>query len=100
MYNLEKTNIKYNKQIKSINLENKPRCLKISENIIYENKFSANPVSINNIINNIRNNYETIEINKKNNSIINLDCKSVKEYSYLQYMNNKHKWLKSMNSNR
>ncbi len=100
MYNLEKTDIKFNKKIKSLNVEVKPRTIKINTELIYENTMSLNPISIENVIDDLRTSYENIKMHKKNNSIVSLDSKSSKEYSYLEYMNNKKKWLKSMNSNR
>jgi hypothetical protein len=100
MYNLNKTDIKFNKYIKTFSAVPKPRTIKNIKTFTYENSISKNPISIDNIIEKLRKNYEDIDTHKKNNSIINLDFKPSKEYSYLEYMNNKKKWLKSMNTNR
>jgi hypothetical protein len=99
-YNLNKTDIKFNKYIRTYSVVPKPRDIKIIKKFNYENNNVMNPLSIDEVIEKLRRNYESIEADKKNNSIIKIDCKSSKEYSYLEYMNNKKKWLKSMNTNR
>lgn len=44
----------------------------------------------------LRNSYKSVEDNKSKKSIMYIDDKSLKQYSYIQYMSNKKKWLKEV----
>jgi hypothetical protein len=44
----------------------------------------------------LRNSYKSIEDNKSKKSIIYIDNKTHKQYSYIQYIANKKKWLKEV----
>jgi len=48
------------------------------------------------VVQKLRNSYKSIEDNKAKKSIIYIDNKTPKQYSYIEYLANKKKWLKEV----
>jgi len=48
------------------------------------------------VVQKLRNSYKSIEDNKAKKSIIYIDNKTPKQYSYIEYLANKKKWLKDV----
>jgi hypothetical protein len=77
----------------------------ISErNIQFDNDFeilvpstlATNDKDYSDAVQKLRNSYKCIEDNKSKKSIIYIDNKTPKKYSYLEYLANKKKWLKEV----
>jgi hypothetical protein len=101
-FNLEINKMKFKNCIKCIQKPSIPRKLNEIKEIdisfeIYK-KYSI-PKSIDDIIKKIRTNYDKSKNDKKENSIIVLSKKEMrhaKEISYLEYIQNRKKWMKNI----
>jgi hypothetical protein len=68
-------------------------------NIQFELSFATEPTKLkeySQVVQKLRNSYRYIDENKAKKNIVFIDNKTHKQYSYIEYMTNKKKWLKDV----